>query len=682
MKGPSIGSNITILVIDDNQEMNLLTAMVLRGAGYEVLQAHTGAEGIEKVHAHHPDIVLLNVILPDISGVDACRQIKEDQRLKDIIVILTSDDLTSSEYRAKELNMEADGFIVKPISNEQLLARIESTLRIKKTDEALKASETRYRRLFETAQDGVLILDADTGQIDDVNPFLKALLGYTHEEFMGKKLWEMVAFKNTEKSKAAFEELQRKGYIRYEDLPLRTKDGREIAVEFVSNVYQVNHHNVIQCNIRDITYRKLVEEELRKAHEEMERRVKERTAELSEACTKLGAEMVEREKAEDRLRQSYKMEAIGTLAGGIAHDFNNILSAIMGFTEMAIEDLPKGNVEEKHLHYVLQSAHRGKDLVKKILAFSRKTEHIRGSMSLTSIVKETIELLKASIPRTVEIVFRTTASSDTILASPGEIQQILMNLATNAAFAMEDEVGTLEISLSDVDFTPESPLLGPDILPGEYVQLVVSDTGVGMAPEVMKRIFEPFFTTREVGKGTGMGLPAVYGIVKDLQGTITVESRLEEGSTFRVFLPKTKVDVNSEQIKPEGSPRGNERVLFVDDDQFLAELGRDRLQRLGYTVTALTDANEAVATFSRDPFQFDLVITDQSMPKLTGLNLAKKLFKIRSDIPIILCTGHSDSISPEKVNEARIREFLMKPLAKEELASVVRRVLDTKSKVK
>ena len=666
-----------ILVIDDDHELNLLTAMALRGAGFEVLEAHTGAEGIEKIHAHRPDMVLLNVILPDISGIDACRQIKEDQALKAIIVILTSDDQTSSEYRAKRFNMEADGFIVKPISNEQLLLRIQSMVRIKRAEDALKDSETRYRRLFETAQDGVLILDADTGQIADVNPFLKGLLGYTHEEFMGKKLWEMGAFKNTEKSKAAFEELQRKGYIRYEDLPLRTKDGREIAVEFVSNVYQVNHHNVIQCNIRDITYRKLVEGELRKAHEELERRVKERTAELTEAYTRLDVEMVEREKVEDRLRQSQKMEAIGTLAGGIAHDFNNILAVIMGFTEMVIDDLPKGNLEAKHLHYVLQSAHRGKDLIKKILAFSRKTEHIRSFMSLISIIKETIELLRASIPRTVDMVFKTTASSDVILASPGEIQQILMNLATNAALAMEDHVGTLEISLSDVDFTPESPLLGPDILPGEYVQLAVKDTGAGMAPEVMKRIFDPFFTTREVGKGTGMGLAVVYGIVKDLQGIITAESEPGIGSTFRVLLPKIRLDVDSEQTKPEGTSRGNERVLFVDDESFLAELGRERLSRLGYTVTALTDATEALTLFSRDPSQFDLVITDQSMPKLTGLHLARKLLKIRSDIPIILLTGHSDSVTPEKVKEAGIREFLMKPLAKEELAAVVRRVLDT-----
>jgi PAS domain S-box-containing protein len=259
--GLSMDNNMKILVIDDDHEANFLTAMVLRGAGYEVMEVHTGTEGIEKARTYRPDMVLLNVLLPDISGIEACRQVKEDQALKDTMVILTSDDQTSSEYRAKGLDMEADGFIVKPISREQLLTRIQSMLRIKRAEEALKASETRYRRLFETAQDGILILNAETGQIDDVNPFLKDMLGYTHEEFIGKKLWEIGAFKDTEASKAALAELQHTGYVRYEDLPLTTKDGREVDVEFVSNVYLVNRHEVIQCNIRDITERKLVEEE-------------------------------------------------------------------------------------------------------------------------------------------------------------------------------------------------------------------------------------------------------------------------------------------------------------------------------------------------------------------------------------------------------------------------------------
>jgi PAS domain S-box-containing protein len=239
--------------------------MVLRRAGHEVLEASTGKEGLKTARAHRPDVVLLDVVLPDISGIEACRQIKEDQDLKDIFVILTSGVETSSEYQAKGLNIGADGFIIKPISNKELLARVQSMVRIKRAEEALQVSETRYRRLFETAQDGILILNEDTGQIDDVNPFLTDMLGYTYEELTGKKLWEIGAFKNTEASKSVLAELQHKGYVRYEDLPLITKDGREIDVEFVSNVYLVNHHKVIQCNIRDITVRTLAEKELRRS---------------------------------------------------------------------------------------------------------------------------------------------------------------------------------------------------------------------------------------------------------------------------------------------------------------------------------------------------------------------------------------------------------------------------------
>ena len=409
--------------------------------------------------------------------------------------------------------------------------------------------------------------------------------------------------------------------------------------------------------------------------DELEVRVQERTAELSEAYDALRMETAERAKAEDQLRQSQKMEAIGTLAGGIAHDFNNILASVIGFTEMAIEDVPDRPLVEKNLQNVLKSGMRARELVKQILAFSRKTDYERSPLSLGPVLKETIQLLRASIPSTIEINLSLRAAGDTILASPVEVQQVLMNLATNASFAMQEKGGVLEVSLTDIDFESESAALGPDADPGEYLQITVKDTGAGMSPAVMKRIFEPFYTTREVGKGTGMGLAVVYGIVRDLRGTITVESEPGMGSTFRVILPKMKTDEKVESAKSSETPRGTERILFVDDEEMLAEWGEATLTRLGYKVTAMTDSEDALEIFSADPSLFDLVITDQAMPHMAGVQFVGELLGLREDIPIILCTGHSETVSAEKAGELGIREFLTKPLIKQELAEAVRRAL-------
>ena len=382
-------------------------------------------------------------------------------------------------------------------------------------------------------------------------------------------------------------------------------------------------------------------------------------------------EITEQCRLEEQLRQAQKMEAIGTLAGGIAHDFNNILAAIIGFAEMVEEDLPPGSRSIRHVQRVLNAASRGRDLVRQILAFSRKTELTSRPLRLSPLVEETVQLLRASLPTTIQINVSIKAGRETILASPAEVQQILMNLATNAGRAMREKGGILSIILTDTDFEPDSPVTEPE----KYVALVVKDTGVGMSPDVMARIFEPFFTTDGVGEGTGMGLAVVYGIVKSLRGTITVESEPGIGSTFRVFLPVARTDEESEGRKVQEALTGTEHILFVDDEHLLVEWGQASLERLGYTVTVLTDSTEALSLFSSDPSRFDLVITDQTMPKLTGLQLARNLLTIRSNIPIILCTGHSDSVSPQKLKEAGIKEFLMKPLGKQALGEAIRKVL-------
>jgi signal transduction histidine kinase/ActR/RegA family two-component response regulator len=416
---------------------------------------------------------------------------------------------------------------------------------------------------------------------------------------------------------------------------------------------------------------------LRKAHDELELRVQERTAELSEAYEALRRETEERRHAEEQLRQAQKMEAVGTLAGGIAHDFNNILAAIIGFTEMVIDDVSDKPFVQQRMERVLKAGFRGRDLVRQILAFSRKSEGERKQVSLTSLVQETHALLRSSLPTTIQMPLAITTSDDYVLADPTQLQQVLMNLVTNAAYAMRDDGGQLTIGVSSVTFPRGSLLPNPDMEPGSYVKVTVKDTGTGMTEEVRERIFEPFFTTKENGKGTGMGLAVVYGIVKSHGGAVTVQSEVGQGSTFAVFLPRAqKPEVTKEEKTTSTLPTGTERILFVDDEELLVEMARDMLESLGYHVTAAKHPTDAWKLFLEDPSQFDLVITDQTMPDTTGVVLAQKMLRVRKEMPIILCTGYSEMVSADKAKEVGIHEFVMKPMAKKELAETIRRALD------
>ncbi len=383
----------------------------------------------------------------------------------------------------------------------------------------------------------------------------------------------------------------------------------------------------------------------------------------------------EKKELEKRLRQAYKMESIGTLAGGIAHDFNNILSAIFGYTELSLGETAPGSFLNSNLKNVLSAARRAKDLVAHILAFSRQSEQELMPIQLNPIVKEVLKFIRASLPTTIEIR-QNIKGNPNVMADPTQIHQVLMNLCTNAGQAMSGGTGILEVTLETMELDDEFTTRHPGLRTGVYVKLTVSDTGHGIPSEIMDRIFDPFFTTKERGQGTGMGLAVVHGIVKTYGGLITVYSDRTKGTVFNVFLPAIE-QRSAEKARPaKMMVGGSERILFVDDEKALVDLGVTMLGSLGYSVTGETSSPAALEIFSRSPDDFDLVITDLTMPQMTGDRLARKIMQIRPDIPIILCTGFSASVNEDSAMAMGIRAFVRKPILNYQIAEIIRKALD------
>ncbi len=392
----------------------------------------------------------------------------------------------------------------------------------------------------------------------------------------------------------------------------------------------------------------------------------------------LNKEIVERKKLEAQLQQSQKMESIGTLAGGIAHDFNNILSPIMIHSEMVMMKLSPDSSIQFNLKEILKAAERATDMVKQILTFSRQKKGKRAAIKINPTLKEVLEMLRSSIPTTIDIHQDLKAESDIVLADPTQIHQILLNLATNAAHAMREKGGTLKVSLVQEDLDSEAVTEYSDLNPGSYLKLIVSDTGSGIDDETMQRIFEPYFTTKGPGEGTGMGLAVIHGIVKNYGGDITVESELGKGTTFNVYLPRIEADVSPVEEPSVQLPKGTERILFVDDEKAAVDAIQPMLENLDYKVTARTSSIEALEAFLNKPDAFDMVITDMTMPNMTGKDLAKEIMAIRSDIPVILCTGFSEQIDENKAKAMGISAFVMKPIVIRQIANTIREVLDKK----
>lgn len=540
--------------------------------------------------------------------------------------------------------------VSKPAIEETLravAAALAAIIRHQRITRVVAESEARYRAITEAASDGIVMMDQH-GLISFLNPMAERMFGYTAGEAIGKDLHALLVppryAKDYQPALAHFWATGQGAAIgRTLELYGRHRDGHELPVEL--SISALRHEDSWQAVaiIRDISERK-----------------------------RLAAE---KDKLNHELQQAYKMDALGTLAGGIAHDFNNLLTAILGFTELVKDDLPGDSLAHADLVKVIGAGKRARDLTRQILAFSRQSEHDKVPVKMQLILQEAMKLLQISLPSTISIQLDIDQNCPAILADHGQIHQIIMNLCTNAYQAMKEGGGTLAVGLRPVslDQAAVGGIVG--LIPGEFVQLTVADSGTGIHHEVVPRIFDPFFTTKPQGEGTGMGLAIVHGIVAELGGAVQVYSSPGQGAEFRVFLPvATAFDVGLNQLEPGGVGPGHEQILLVDDESSLLEIITANLSKFGYAVTPRTSSTEALAAFRAMPDKFDLVVTDQAMPSMTGMDMAREILKIRA-VPIILLTGYADDTTSELAREVGISEVLSKPATLHDLTRSIRRHL-------
>ena len=506
----------------------------------------------------------------------------------------------------------------------------------KQAEDALRESEERYRGLIENIVIGVYRV-TEEGKFIMANQRMAEIFGYvSSQEFLEGVANISELYARPEERPKILEEIREKGFIKGKEVEFIRKDGGRIWIELVTRVTTDRDGTVVfEGLLEDITELKILEAQL---------------------------------------RQAQKMEAIGTLTGGIAHEFNNILAAILGNCELAIDDIPEWNPAHGFLKGILTAGLRAKDVVRQLLSFSRKAEVNQKPIDIIPVIRESLKFLRSSIPTFIEFKEYFPSEPLKILADATQIHQVMLNLCTNAAHAMADG-GILEMSLDAVELTDDDVSFDPDLTAGNYIKLTVSDTGHGIDTKDIERIFDPYFTTKEVDRGTGMGLAVIQGLVKGHHGAITVESEVGKGTTFTIYLPITGSEEVQEDEAIGDLPMGNERILFVDDEMSLVKMGRQRLEGLGYKVDDRTDPVEALELFRASPDRFDLVITDMTMPGMTGDKLAQEILKIRPDIPTILCTGYSDKIDSESASELGISEFIAKPVDRRDLATIVRKVL-------
>jgi len=507
-----------------------------------------------------------------------------------------------------------------------------------------KRAEQRFFDLFNSISDLICTLDME-GRFISVNPSMCTAFDHREDELIGRpasdfmKTEFVTAFK-----KEYLEPIKKYGHHEGTTIYFK-KNGEKIYIEYTSVLVQPEDGELfISVSGRDITEKILSERKLARLQEE--------------------------------IIQSRKMESIGILTGGIAHDFNNILHMIFGNVELALEDIPQNNPAYNHLEEIKFASIRAAGIVKQLLNFTRKTEQKLQPMGAVEVIQNALRFLRTTIPATIEIREQMTEDNMAILADPIQINRLMMNLFSNATHAMEKAGGILEVRVDSETIDRMRVKNFPDLAPGKYAKITLIDVGHGIDPDIINRIFDPYFTTKQMGEGSGMGLAIVHGIVKNHNGAIWVDSRLGKGTTINLLFPVVNETRNKENQVKSQIPCGTETILFVDDETSITTMAKIMLKRLGYSVVSTLNPKEALELFRSGPDQFDLVITDMTMPQMTGAQLSEKLMEIRRDIPIIISTGHSSLIDEEKAKKLGIAGYVMKPMSMARLARSIRMVLD------
>jgi signal transduction histidine kinase/DNA-binding response OmpR family regulator len=723
-----------VLLVDDERSIRVTLKAFLEEDEHGVDTAEEAEEALSVLQSKPVDVVVTDIILPGISGVDLLRRIRKMSPHVQVIMMTGEPTL---ETASEALRLGAVDYLQKPVGKYEIVKAVRNALHVKhlsdekkrleeenknymshleklveKRTQDLAKSEAALRhraeelsiinRLARKVNESMTVEESiQCGLLEivsAVSPDLAVFLLREKEDLLPRgiapeeagKIWTpdeahkvgvCLCGLAVDEDKAIYsadirsdprcslEECRNAGFCSFVALPLRS--GEEIiGVLGIASLKPRNfqeHAPFLEALATEMSIG--VKKSL------LYEQVHQHATKLQSSLTRIREAEAERLVLQEHLQRSQKMEAIGTLASGIAHDFNNILAAVMGYAELAMLEAPQESMARKNIEMVLSAGERAKDLVKQILAFSHQTKEERKPILIEHTVKEVLKFMRASLPTTIEIRQRIDPDLGHVLADSVQIHQVVMNLCTNALFAMKDNGGVLDVQLTSSVVGSDQTVVHPDLKHETYVKLTVKDTGHGMDKATMEKIFDPYFTTKEKGVGTGLGLAVLHGIVQKHGGIIEANSEPGKGSVFHIYFPTVKEGNDLETGIYEEAVGGNERILLVDDEHVLVELGKQVLERLGYSVETRTSSLESLALFQAQPDRYDLVITDMTMPNMTGEKLAEELLRIRPDIPIVLCTGYSEPSLEEKARKIGVKALVMKPILSVEMAKAVRKAL-------